>query len=561
MTTPASAAAPPGGSVYDEALAAAAALIAANAAITPAQRAVAAVASTGESVIGVRERVAAWARSLIRDAWATVNPYDQRQVDAFAKASTEKLAVGQAAVGRAAAGAIKAQLTALGIAADVSPTPLIDVRAPAVTVQRGKVTLQHGSSVIDYADGSTVTVTAKDMTTEEVMKRPAAGFRWAIASGQDAQSLSLSRIDQIIEDQLLLSQRFAETQAIAQAVDSGRRAPRGESRVTGYRRVIHPELSRGGTCGLCIAAADQIYKASQLRPIHANCKCTVAVITEDHDPGDELNKTDLAKLYEEAGGTSAAHLKRTRYKNDDHGELGAVLVPAKPYKPRSKGAKKLAGNTGVRRKDESPAEIARRHLPILESNLAALRARGLPEDDSKVEFHKTRIATMRADLAAESKGRRTPRERTATLRPPEARRPETQSGSGGGGSIPPNRFLPGGMDIPDEYPPLPDGSRVPFSPREIPRITRGDMRRVLRKHRFGTSVPNKSLFPKRWSDAEIELAIEMVMRNPEPATLKRSGDKINFERVVDGVRVRVLVRVDLEPPRFWSAYPPRPRKT
>jgi hypothetical protein len=30
-------------------------------------------------------------------------------------------------------------------------------------------------------------------------------------------------------------------------------------RVTGYRRVVHPELSRTGTCGLCIVASDQVY--------------------------------------------------------------------------------------------------------------------------------------------------------------------------------------------------------------------------------------------------------------------------------------------------------------
>lgn len=63
-----------------------------------------------------------------------------------------------------------------------------------------------------------------------------------------------------------------------------------------------------------IAAADRVYKVKKLRPIHANCKCTVAPVTTEHDPGDELNKADLQKLYDEAGGTLAAHLKRTRYR-------------------------------------------------------------------------------------------------------------------------------------------------------------------------------------------------------------------------------------------------------
>jgi hypothetical protein len=41
--------------------------------------------------------------------------------------------------------------------------------------------------------------------------------------------------------------------------------------VTGYRRVIHPELSKSGTCGLCVAAADRIYYVDDLMPIHTNC--------------------------------------------------------------------------------------------------------------------------------------------------------------------------------------------------------------------------------------------------------------------------------------------------
>ena len=34
--------------------------------------------------------------------------------------------------------------------------------------------------------------------------------------------------------------------------------------IRAYRRVIHPELSKGGTCGLCIAASDRIYFVDDL---------------------------------------------------------------------------------------------------------------------------------------------------------------------------------------------------------------------------------------------------------------------------------------------------------
>lgn len=97
----------------------------------------------------------------------------------------------------------------------------------------------------------------------------------------------------------------------------------------GYRRVIHPELTAGGTCGLCIVASDRIYKKSDLMPIHARCVCSVSPIMRGGaDPGSSLNNLDLADLYAAAGdSTKAADLKRTRYTVNAHGELGPVLVP------------------------------------------------------------------------------------------------------------------------------------------------------------------------------------------------------------------------------------------
>lgn len=47
------------------------------------------------------------------------------------------------------------------------------------------------------------------------------------------------------------------------------------NKVTGYRRVVRPELSAGGSCGLCVAAADRVYKRSALLPLHARCACVV----------------------------------------------------------------------------------------------------------------------------------------------------------------------------------------------------------------------------------------------------------------------------------------------
>jgi len=97
--------------------------------------------------------------------------------------------------------------------------------------------------------------------------------------------------------------------------------------IRGYRRVIHPELSKGGTCGLCIAASDRIYSVKELKALHDRCECTVLPIVGEKDPGSGLNNLDLKTLYRNAGGsTSREQLKKTAYKVDEHGELGPVLV-------------------------------------------------------------------------------------------------------------------------------------------------------------------------------------------------------------------------------------------
>jgi hypothetical protein len=103
--------------------------------------------------------------------------------------------------------------------------------------------------------------------------------------------------------------------------------------VTGYRRVIHPELSKGGVCGLCAAASTAVYHKKQTLPTHGRCKCTtVAIVGEPLGPGDPgaaINDEDLGRLYEAAGGsTSGFALKETRYRVVDHGELGPQLVYA-----------------------------------------------------------------------------------------------------------------------------------------------------------------------------------------------------------------------------------------
>jgi hypothetical protein len=106
--------------------------------------------------------------------------------------------------------------------------------------------------------------------------------------------------------------------------------------VTGFRRVIHPELvaegstSPGPVCGLCAVVSTRLFLRGDLLPLHARCRCSVSPVVGDADgdgdPGSALNKADLARVYKEAGSTGAADLKRTKIRIVDHAELGPRLV-------------------------------------------------------------------------------------------------------------------------------------------------------------------------------------------------------------------------------------------
>lgn len=155
--------------------------------------------------------------------------------------------------------------------------------------------------------------------------------------------------DKALEQALRLAQtladgtvRLAERDASQQALIY--LAPRVG--ITGYRRVIRPELSRTGTCGLCIVASDQVYKTGDLMPLHARCKCEVMPIIGDIDPGSALNNLTLGDLYGAAAdsvsdlrrsgerrggpasrsGTAADDLKEVRLQINEHGEWGPVLT-------------------------------------------------------------------------------------------------------------------------------------------------------------------------------------------------------------------------------------------
>lgn len=161
----------------------------------------------------------------------------------------------------------------------------------------------------------------RDAEPFDVYSRPIHVYRDAIARGLDeqmAQIEAFQRAEMLAMTDNILARRDAALQQLER------------EQVTHYRRVIRPELSKTGTCGLCIAAATRVYTISTLMPIHTRCKCDVIpILGADDDPGEQFNLADMKQLYSEIDATRKEDLIRFRYAVDENGELGPLLVPAK----------------------------------------------------------------------------------------------------------------------------------------------------------------------------------------------------------------------------------------
>lgn len=137
---------------------------------------------------------------------------------------------------------------------------------------------------------------------------------------------------QAIEEFLEAARRELDMVSVTDAVLSANRGSQdvydNDPSVKQYMRVIHPELSRTGSCGLCIAAATRWYSKSTLMPIHAHCHCTTAPVVDGEDWLLKLgtNSSMLNTLYTVGGSTSGRDLKKFSVSAAPHGELGHVLI-------------------------------------------------------------------------------------------------------------------------------------------------------------------------------------------------------------------------------------------
>ena len=131
--------------------------------------------------------------------------------------------------------------------------------------------------------------------------------------------VAVERVRRGTQLNVALATRNQAAATMASAADAGL--------ITGYRRVLHAELSHEGSCGLCVADSTRVYHSNHLMAMHPGCHCIPVPVSARHDPGAAINDRDLGRFYSDAGGTSAEKLRATRYKVDDHGEVGPVLRP------------------------------------------------------------------------------------------------------------------------------------------------------------------------------------------------------------------------------------------
>ncbi|RNL66251.1 hypothetical protein EFK50_01090 [Nocardioides marmoriginsengisoli] len=196
-----------------------------------------------------------------------------------------------------------------------------------------------------------------------VHSRTAKAYRVDYAKTQDdtaAIAAAMAREMSLIEADLMLAARQAQADAMA------------ELDVERYRRILRPELSVTGSCGLCLAASLQVYTIGQLLPIHVRCKCLTMPIIGGVDPAKGLNEEDRNAAYAEAGETGKSALSNVRVQVHEHGELGPVLtVKGQKFTgPKDLAEKGSGGGDGrppARSATGVPEDDGSRHLPVDES--------------------------------------------------------------------------------------------------------------------------------------------------------------------------------------------------
>lgn len=217
--------------------------------------------------------------------------------------------------------------------------------------------------------------------------RPARAARVARLLGADefqANELAQQRAQQMARMDALKAQQEAEKQRWGVSDD-----------IIGYRRIIHPELGKGGpVCALCVVAATRIYSTETLKALHGGCRCSVSPVLRDGtgiitDPGFDLNRDDLDKLYEAAGGNTRDDLLTINVGTIEHGELGPILVNEK-YKNRTVAKpKKLEDRL-------APDKLYATQKKIVDDFDRKVREGTTPQFD--IEYHRRQLERLAKEL-------------------------------------------------------------------------------------------------------------------------------------------------------------------
>lgn len=314
--------------------------------------------------------------------WQTVDPYDGKAVQEFVARAAQLTGAGQQQVASLAAATMKTYLSNEGIdfrwAPDVSP----NVRL------HSEFTNAHAKPEKVREDG----VLSDRLPVEEPFDRVAREYRFAIHNGdseEEALAKSLERATMVVDENIALAERQAEHLILKKA------SADNPGKIKGYRRVIHPEASTTGTCGLCIVASDQIYSVSDLKPIHAQCKCETVPIFQNNDPGLRLNQSDLAAIYKAAGNSTATgDLLKVRYKIDMNQELGPQLVKSADSGPVGRYSATNANAVDDQKK------FAQHQVSYMTQRLNKLLAEGRGDDDRQVAYSRKTIQKFQQQLAS-----------------------------------------------------------------------------------------------------------------------------------------------------------------
>ncbi len=234
---------------------------------------------------------------------------------------------------------------------------------------------------------------AEWLSPGDTYRRVADGARFdQVANDMDeptARQRAIVRIQAAAHTDMTLAVRAQYLKAL----DEGRTV-----RADGWRRILRPELSQSGPCGLCVVAADRVYSRGDLLPIHDRCVCEVLPILGDLDPGLVLNSDDLGRIYAEAGSTGGGKrqggaLKNIRVALTEHGELGPVLTRADQH---FRGMQQVARTQSGDRRHRVQAQ-----LETEERNFERLiaRRRAGEDVDRPYRWHSDKIDSLRAELA------------------------------------------------------------------------------------------------------------------------------------------------------------------